>query len=70
MLKILLKSELDDETRNIIDHLKREHCDFVEGIYDLYDSLIMNGSCTSYQAERIYYVAYTLATMSFNFTVE
>ena len=35
-----------------------------------YMTLYINGKCESYSLDRIYYVAYTLATRGIKFTVE
>ena len=56
--RIILKDNVDSLLlRDIQSNYKND----VEGISDLYDSLIENGSCDSDKVSRIYYVAYTLA---------
>lgn len=58
ILKITL---LDKPNESLINQLRKEHIEKVEGIAELYDSLYMNGKCESHSDARIYYVAYTLA---------
>ena len=69
MLKISIKEKVNQEITNILNRLQCDHSDCVEGIYDLYSSLVLNGSCASYKSERIYYVAYTLAMQGIDFTI-
>lgn len=56
--RILLKDKVD---RTVIQDIKFKHSDDVAGISELYDRLIADGGCDSYEASKIYYVAYTLA---------
>lgn len=68
--KITIKEKLTQELKSLFVELQKEHKEKVEGIYELYDALYINGKCESYSLDRIYYVAYTLATKGINFTVE
>ena len=70
MLRIVLSEELTREIKEILIKLQSEHADKVEGIHDLYTSLVINRQCQSYQAGRIYYVAYTLTTKGIDFTIK
>ncbi len=56
--RILFKDGADLE---ILRKTKDKHDKDIEGIEELYDSLIENASCESEIASKIYYVAYTLA---------
>lgn len=56
--RILFKDKVDED---IIREVKSKHSEDVEGIIELYDSLIKDGSCESDTVSRIYYVAYTLS---------
>ncbi|HLR21622.1 MAG TPA: hypothetical protein VK087_06415 [Tissierellaceae bacterium] len=56
--RILLKDKVDVD---ILKAIKSKHSGDVEGINELYDLLIENGSCDTYEASKIYYLAYTLA---------
>lgn len=69
MLKILIKDNIDQKLMNTLNHLQDDHSEVKEGIYDLYDSLSLNGSCSSYDKSRIYYVAYTLAIENIDFKI-
>lgn len=64
---IKIKGEYDKE---LIEKIKQEHKDKVEGIYELYDELYVLGICESYCKDRIYYVAYTLAKHNIDFVVK
>ncbi len=65
--KIKLIGEYD---KSLIENIQREHKEQVEGIYELYDSLYINGYCESYNKARIYYVGYTLADNNIDFKIE
>lgn len=67
--KIIIKEELSQEVKDLFIKLQKEHKEKVEGIYELYDALYVNGRCESYSLDRIYYVAYTLATKGIEFKV-
>lgn len=67
--KIIIKEKLDPQLKSLFMELQKEHRERVEGIYDLYDELYLNGKCESYSLDRIYYVAYTLATKGIDFIV-
>lgn len=67
--KIIIKEELTQELKGLFMELQKDHREKVEGIYDLYDELYVSGRCSSYNLDRIYYVAYTLATKGIEFTV-
>jgi hypothetical protein len=56
--RILLKDKVDQK---VIQEIKTKHSMDIEGIGELYDRLILDGGCDSYEASKIYYVAYTLA---------
>ncbi|NLL82061.1 MAG: hypothetical protein GX231_07145 [Tissierellia bacterium] len=56
--RILLKSKVEE---NLLRKIQSKHRDDVEGINDLYESLILHKTCDSDIPSRIYYVAYTLA---------
>lgn len=56
--KILLKEKIDTKLLREIQSKYRED---VEGIDELYDLLVLNGTCDSDKVSRIYYVAYTLS---------
>lgn len=68
--KIIIKEPLDQQLKNTLMELQKEHREKVEGIYDLYDALYATGKCESYSLDRIYYVAYTLATKRIKFIVK
>ncbi len=56
--RILLKSKVDE---TLLRKIKSKHSMDVEGIDELYNLLILHGTCDSETPSRIYYVAYTLA---------
>ena len=56
--KILLKDKVDE---TLLREIQSKHSMDVEGISELYDLLVLNGTCDSDKVSRIYYVAYTLA---------
>lgn len=56
--RILFKDEVD---RSLLKEIKSKHSGDVEGIDELYDLLIKNGTCDTYEASKIYYIAYTLS---------
>ncbi len=56
--KILFKNKVDEK---LLREIQAKHSMDVEGISELYDLLILNGTCDSNKVSRIYYVAYTLA---------
>lgn len=56
--RIILKDKIDE---NLLRQIQSKHGMDVKGISELYDELIINGSCDSEQVSRIYYVAYTLS---------
>lgn len=56
--------------KKLIEKIQRESMEQVEGIFELYDSLYMNGYCESYNKARIYYVGYTLAANNIDFKIE
>lgn len=58
--RILLKDK-DQVDEKVLRKIKSKYSDDVEGIGELYDLLIENGTCESETASRIYYVAYTLS---------
>ena len=67
--KIIIKEKVTQEVKNIFMELQKDHKEKVEGIYELYDELYVNGRCESYSLDRIYYVAYTLATKGIEFKI-
>ena len=56
--RILFKDKVD---KSVLREVKERHNGDVEGISELYDLLIENGTCDSDTVSRIYYVAYTLS---------
>lgn len=56
--RIILEGKVDEK---LIREIQSEHSKDVDGISELYDLLVINGSCDSKIVSRIYYVAYTLA---------
>lgn len=56
--RIILKDKVDAK---LLREIQSEHRMDIEGISELYDLLVINGSCDSSTVSRIYYVAYTLA---------
>ena len=56
--RILLKSKVEDK---LLREIQAKHRDDLEGINELYESLILHKVCDSDTPSRIYYVAYTLA---------
>lgn len=56
--RILFKEKPDEA---ILREIRRRHSSDIDGIDDLYEELINQGSCDSKIASRIYYVAYTMA---------
>ncbi len=67
--RIIISQEVTEDLRSLFMKLQKDHREIVEGIYDLYDELYINGKCESYNLDRIYYVAYTLATKGIEFKV-
>ncbi len=59
--KILFKDKADRANKELLKEIKSKHGNDIEGINDLYDQLILHGTCDSDIASKIYYVAYTLA---------
>ncbi|HZJ76598.1 MAG TPA: hypothetical protein VFC70_02705 [Oscillospiraceae bacterium] len=59
--KIIFKEGVDKVEKELLRKIKSKHNNDIEGINDLYDQLILHGTCDSKIASRIYYVAYTLA---------
>lgn len=55
--------------KELIESIKQQHKEQLEGIYELYDSLYVVGYCESYNKARIYYVGYTLAANNIDFTL-
>ncbi len=68
--KIVIKEELTQELKGVFMKLQVDHRELLPGIYGLYNELSVFGKCESYSLERIYYVAYTLASKGIEFTVE
>lgn len=56
--RIILQTKVE---ANLLRDIKSKHSSDVEGISELYDQLVINGSCDSLKPSSIYYVAYTLA---------
>lgn len=56
--RILLKSKVEE---NLLKEIQAKHSKDVEGISELYESIILHKACDSDTPSRIYYVAYTLA---------
>lgn len=52
------KNQVDE---NLLREIQDRHWTDLEGINELYNSLISHGTCDSEIASRIYYVSYTLA---------
>ena len=59
--KIIFKDRVDSVDKELLKKIKSKHGKDIEGIDELYDQLILHGTCDSKIASRIYYVAYTLA---------
>ncbi len=59
--KIIFKDKVDNVDKELLRKIQSKHSNDVEGINDLYEQLILHGTCDSNVASRIYYVAYTLA---------
>ncbi len=59
--KILFKDGVANVDKKLLRKIQSKHSNDIEGINDLYDQLILHGTCDSKIASRIYYVAYTLA---------
>lgn len=68
--KITITEKLTQEVKGTINGIQQEHGEDIEGIKDLYDSLYVVGHCKSYNGARLYYVAYTLAELDIEFTIE
>lgn len=56
--RILFKNKVD---KDLLIKIKEKHSKDIEGIEELYDSLIQHETCDSDIPARIYYTAYTLA---------
>ena len=56
--RILLRGNIDTK---LLREIQSRHSEDIEGIEELYEQLIANGSCDSAEAAKIYYTAYTLA---------
>lgn len=56
--RIILKNKVEEK---LLREIQAKHDKDIEGISELYDLLVANGSCDSNIVSRIYYVAYTLA---------
>lgn len=67
--KVMLLEPLDEKGKALIEKIQTEQKTKYKGIYELYDELYISNQCNSYSAERIYYVAYTLAKEGFKLTV-
>ncbi|NMA04568.1 MAG: hypothetical protein GX925_07665 [Clostridiales bacterium] len=59
--KIIFKDGVDKVEKELLRKIQSKHNNDIEEINDLYDQLILHGTCDSKIASRIYYVAYTLA---------
>ncbi len=66
---MIYKIRLGEYDKDLIESIQDEHTELVEGIYELYDSLYVNGFCESYSRARIHYVAYTLAKNNIDFEI-
>lgn len=56
--KILFKDKPEED---LLVEIRGRHRLDIDGIDELYEELISNGTCDSGIASRIYYVAYTMA---------
>lgn len=56
--KILLKEKVDQA---LLREIQSKYGEDIEGINELYELLIRDGTCDSYTPSKIYYVAYTLS---------
>lgn len=65
-----IQEELTEQLKDNILDLQKIHKEKVEGIEELFNQLYVSGVCRSVAAERIYYIAYTLATKRIEFTIE
>lgn len=58
--RILFKDK-DEVDKDLLREIQDRHWTDLEGLNELYNSLISHGTCESEIASRIYYLAYTLA---------
>lgn len=68
--RIMLLEPLDEKGKELIEKIQTEQKTKYKGIYELYDELYVSNRCRSYSAERIYYVAYTLANAGLKLIVQ
>lgn len=66
-VKITLTNEQD---KGLLEQIRLDHKDKVDGISDIYQALQVTGHCTTYNKARGYYVAYTLADSGIDFDTE
>ncbi len=59
--KIIFKDKVENVDKELLKKIRSKHSNDIEGIDDLYEQLVLHGTCDSYTASKIYYVAYTLA---------
>lgn len=64
--KILMN---DKPTKDLLKKIRDKHNQDIEGIDELYEDLIEDGTCESKRSSRIYYVAYTLALENIELTL-
>lgn len=56
-------------TKDLLQQVRDKHSQDTEGIDELYEDLIKDGTCESKMPSRIYYVAYTLALENIELTL-
>lgn len=65
MYEIRIKGQVDKE---LIEQIQSKYYKQVQGTYELYDSLYINGYCRSYKKDRMFYLGYVLAKNNIDFT--
>lgn len=65
-IRILMNDSPDPE---LLKEIKSKHEKDIEGINELYDSLITHGTCSSEMPYKAYYVAYTLGLENIDLTL-
>lgn len=65
-IRILMNDNPDIEQ---LKSIKAKHENDIEGIAELYDALIADGTCASEKSAKAYYVAYTLGLENIDLTL-
>ena len=65
MYELRIRGQVDKE---LIKQIQDKEYKQLEGTYELYDSLYINGYCRSYNKSRIFYLGYVLAKNNIDFT--